>query len=154
MKEELITKSLEAFLTGAKVVGEEGRALISEVINYLLFSAVLDAVKTLVWALLGYAVFKIGKALVENSNVHENLEIKEIENGDSLWKSDKIKARLMNIKANNTVLYSITFVASLLWSLYSINTLRPIGKILTAPRLVLLQEGASILNSLKQTATK
>jgi hypothetical protein len=173
MKEELIQKGLEAFLTGAKVISEEGRVLINEVINYLLFSAVLDALKSFVWGLVGYAIYKIFKGIKQNYEMHldeklldydrrtekrleefyENVK-KGKDNKDSesyhktYYKSDKENLE-KDRKITNSMFYGATLLISLFWSIYTIEKLRPIGKILTAPRLVLVQEGAHILKSLK-----
>jgi hypothetical protein len=181
MKDELISKGIEAFLTGARVLGEETKTLISEVINYLMFCAVLDFVKTFVWGLFGLAIYKIIKALLK-SYVTENeaeiaeytkeddeAEMKEKAKGDKAvfpggfpkgnfaYARNNVK-RIEIRRTNNTqvtiIANAISLGIALFWSCYSIEKLRPVGKILTAPRLVLIQEGAHLINTLKQKEQK
>lgn len=170
MKEQIIQKSLEAFLTGAKVIGEEGRVLISEVINYMLFSAILNTLKTLAWGLLIFGIYKVGKCIInamtlgcdhDKNEVSEkyNLLIKEAKEGKntiySVEEYEAIKLRKINetkapVDVVKGVVYSILFIITIYQCINTLETLRPVGKILTAPRLVLLQEGAVFLQTLQK----
>lgn len=146
MTEEIVEKGLKLLETGAQLAINEGPKVLAEFLNYMVFLSVVDLLKVLVLASIPCLIVNImSKSIAyKKATLKESYESVSKGSADIFERERYFRAQdsLESSTTIRTVLVALTIIAT---GYHSIETVTRIGKIVLAPRVFMIQEGAKLL---------
>lgn len=153
VSQQVVEKGLELLDTAVKLGANEAPKILQEYLNYMIFVTLLDIVKLFIFACIPYVIFKI----MGRSIAYEKAQMKELEpeyknNFHGLlfdynwnrWNSSKDAIEnLTNWR------YALCIMTTLSLGFMSANSFDRLGKIVLAPKVFMIQEGAKLLKANK-----
>lgn len=139
--ENLVTKGLEALTTAGNIVVGQLPELGNELLNYIIFTSVLSILASLVWGIIPIFVTKMLNGHISNLDHVQATEKMDDDN----------RVRLRNQLTFFKALRGTIVLASVLIGFnYNQPSVHRLAKILIAPKLFLIQEGAEFIKGLKK----
>lgn len=139
---EQILKFLESSL---RVLGENTTALMDELLNFLMFEAILSLLGNAAILLAGYVVYRLLSPLV----TAQNDRLKDVQESKAEIKPDHVHAVRFRRDCLRLVQITPVLIASLWVGVAGIDPIKTIVKISVAPNLFLIEEGAKLLPKMK-----
>jgi hypothetical protein len=144
ISEKIVEKGLELLDTAASLAKDEGPRVLQEYLNLLMFQASIGIFRNILYGIFGFMVVRLLNAKLSSA------EADLCDGSNSLPEAKAILQSNVNvIKAIRALVTVGTTTAILVTSLPSLERM---GKIIIAPRVFMIQEGAAMLKSMKGEA--
>lgn len=150
LSEKAVEKGLELLQTASDLATDQAPKLLDEYLNLMIFEALLGLVPGILIVIVTYIAVKWCNALImlQKENLKEKKDNK-CEHGDKLY-SHRIDTNKDNLVFFQCLRMTIIIGSAVFSTYLLIPTVRNVGRIVIAPKIVLLQEGASFLKSIKE----
>ncbi len=141
MTEELAKKGLEYLATAVSITAGELPKLTEQFINYMAFQITIDLLGKLLWFVAIYAFYR-GITLV--------VKVKKTE----LEAAGKDKDRVNSLETTIVSLFAVRLIATVLFTTllisHSNGEIKSLGKLVIAPKVFLVEEGADFVKRFKK----
>lgn len=142
MNEKFAEKGVEFLETAIKLAQNEGPKLLSEFMNYMTFQIALSVLQNMMWGALVFFIIKGVNVFISGLKSDLDLYQGGKQSDENVQKANKLKS---NIAILITLRSLAVVVTGLILLSVSIPQVKLIGKIVLAPKLFLIEEGANLL---------
>lgn len=139
--EKAVEKGLELLDTATNLATGEAPKLLQEYLNYLLFVGVVDLLQVLAWGLIPYVIVKgLGRYISYLKSVVTSTKNSL---GEGVCTKGLTDAQ-SNVSVTEMLRYFLVCGSIIVLAQASFGSMKNIGKLLIAPRVYLIQEGAKL----------